>query len=77
MCLNLMIGQEVILRDLLPLIIVVIVLLVSLLSDILVRFLSDMKINILTFVGDNRSPFLLNVLLVGKLIAETLQIDFR
>lgn len=77
MCLNLMIGQEVILRDLLPLIIVVIVLLVSLLSDILVRFLSDMKINILTFVGDNRSPFLLNVLLVGKLIAEMLQIDFR
>jgi hypothetical protein len=72
-----MIGQEVILRDLLPLIIVVIVLLVSLLSDILVRFLSDMKINILTFVGDNRSPFLLNVLLVGKLIAEMLQIDFR
>ena len=77
MCLNLMIGQEVILRDLLPLIIVVIVLLVSLLSDILIRFLSDMKINILTFVGDNRSPFLLNVLLVGKLIAEMLQIDFR
>jgi hypothetical protein len=72
-----MIGQEVILRDLLPLIIVVIVLLVSLLSDILIRFLSDMKINILTFVGDNRSPFLLNVLLVGKLIAEMLQIDFR
>jgi hypothetical protein len=72
-----MIGQEVILHDLLPLIIVVIVLLVSLLSDILIRFLSDMKINILTFVGDNRSPFLLNVLLVGKLIAEMLQIDFR
>ena len=77
MCLNLMIGQEVILHDLLPLIIVVIVLLVSLLSDILIRFLSDMKINILTFVGDNRSPFLLNVLLIGKLIAEMLQIDFR
>ena len=72
-----MVGQVVVLRDLLPRLIVIIVLLVSLLPDILVRFLTDVKINILTFVGDNRSPFLLNVLLVGKLITETLQIAFR
>ena len=76
-CFHLMVGQEVVLRDLLPFFIVVFVLLVIFFSDILVRFLTDVKINILTFVGDNRSPFLLNVLLVGKLITETLQIAFR
>ena len=44
---------------------------------VLCHRMSDQKINILTFVGSGRSPLLLNVLLVGKLITLTLQIAFQ
>jgi hypothetical protein len=72
-----MVGQVVVLCDLLPILIVIIVLLVIFFSDILVRFLTNQKINILTFVGNGRSLLLLTILLIGKLITVTLQIAFR
>ena len=58
-CLNLMVGQEVVPRDLLPRLIVMIVFLIIFISDILVIFLTDQKINILTVVCYGCSPLIL------------------
>ncbi len=77
MRLDLMVGQEVVLCDLVPWPTIVMVLLIPLRPDILVRFLSDQKVHILTIVEHGRSPLLLMILLIGELTTVMLQIAKR
>ncbi len=74
MQLDLMVGQEVVLCDLVPWPTIVMVLLIPLHPDILVSFLSDQKVHILTVMEHGRSPLLLTILLVGELTTVMLQI---
>jgi hypothetical protein len=77
MRLDLMVGQEVVLCDLVPRPTIVMILLIPLRPDMLISFLSDQKVHILTVVEHGRSPLLLTILLVGELTTVTLQIAKR
>jgi hypothetical protein len=68
-----MVGQEEVLCDPVPWLTIVKVLLVNLRPEILVVELSNEKVNILTGVGHGLSPFVLKILLIGKLLTATLQ----
>ncbi len=50
------------------------ILLMPLHPDILVSFLSDQKVHILTVVEHSHSPLLLTILLIGELMTVTLKI---
>ncbi len=68
-----MLGQEGVLRDLVPWLTIVKVLLVNFRPEILVVELSNQKVNILTGVSHGLSPFVLKILLIGNLLTVTLQ----
>ncbi len=74
MRLDLMVGQEVFLCDLVPWPTIVMVLLIPLRPDFLVSFLSNQKVCILSVVEHGRSQLLLKILLIGELTTVMLQI---
>ncbi len=73
LCLDLMVGQEEVLCDPVPWLIILMVLLINLQPEILVVELSTQKVNILTGVGHGLSPFVLKILLIGNLFTVMLQ----
>jgi hypothetical protein len=72
-----MVGQEEVLRDPVPWLTIVKVLLVNFRPEILVVELSNQKVNLLTGVGHGFSPFVLKILIIGNLLTVMLQFAMR